>query len=125
MDAWTLGPSKSFTKSETLQGHKAPAEDVDSTFTKALNGPTPIPVSLLYQELYTYQNPSTGTGLLFPVDYLEKCEKHIEMFGLQELRGDMEILKNHLDDPASFLEESSRDTQKRIGLPLPRCFGHG
>ncbi len=100
-DAWTLGPSKSFTKSETRKNLRHPKRMLQYVYkgiewTYANPGVSPLSRAMyLPKPIFRYWS-------LFPADYLEKCEKHAEMFGLQDLRKNVEVLKNYVDDPAFF-----------------------
>ena len=122
VDAWTLGPSKSFTNSETLRGFRHPRRMLQYVYkgiewTYANSCISPLSRAMyLPKPIYRYWS-------LFPVDYLEKCEKHIEMFGLHELRKDVEILKNHLDYPASFWRKAADIRRKELGFHYPDALG--
>jgi hypothetical protein len=122
VDAWTLGPSESFTKSETLRGLRHPRrmlqyiyKGVEWTYGNSC-------VSPLSRAMYL-PKPMYRYWSLFPVDYLEKCEKHIEMFGLTELRDDVETLKKYLDDPASFWRKAADIRRKELGFHYPDALG--
>jgi len=122
VDAWTLGPSKSFTNSETLRGFRHPRRMLQYVYkgiewTYANSCISPLSRAMyLPKPIYRYWS-------LFPVDYLEKCEKHIEMFGLHELRKDVEILKNHLGYPASFWRKAADIRRKELGFHYPDALG--
>ena len=121
-DAWTLGSSKSFIHSQTRKGVRHPRrmlqyiyKGIEWTYTNS--GVSPLSRAIyLPKPIYRYWS-------LFPKDYLEKCEKHVEMFGLKELQKDIEALRNYVDDSCGFLEKSCRNPQKRIRFPLPRRLG--
>ncbi len=104
-DAWTLGPSKSFTKSETRRNLRHPKRMLQYVY-KGIEWTYANPgVSSLSRAMYL-PKPIFRYWSLFPADYLEKCQKHAEMFGLQDLRKDVEVLKNYVDEPMRFLEKS-------------------
>lgn len=122
VDAWTLGPSRSFTKSETLKGIRHPRrmlqyiyKGIEWTYANSCVSPLSRAI-YLPKPIYRYWS-------LFPADYLEKCEKHIEMFGLQELRKDVEVLKNLLDESASFWRKAAEIRRKELGFNYPDALG--
>jgi hypothetical protein len=45
------------------------------------------------------------------------------MFGLQELRKDMEILKKHLDEPLLFWKKAAEIRRKELGFHYPDTLG--
>ena len=121
-DAWTLGSSESFTNSEALKGLRHPRrlrqyinKGIEWTYTNSC-------VNSLSRAIYL-PKPIYRYWSLFPVDYLEKCEKHAEMFGLQELRKDMEILKKHLDEPLLFWKKAAEIRRKELGFHYPDSLG--
>jgi hypothetical protein len=122
VDAWTLGPSKSFTKSETRRGLRHPRrmlqyiyKGIEWTYANSISSPLSKAI-YLPKPIYRYWS-------LFPIDYLEKCQKHIDMFGLENLRKDMEALKNHSDDPASFWKKAAEMRRKELGFNYPTALG--
>jgi glycosyltransferase involved in cell wall biosynthesis len=121
-DAWTMGTSKSFTKSELFKCIRHPKRLLDylykgvaltyanpciSDFSRAIYLPKPI---------YRYWS-------LFPNDYIEKCQKHIEMFGLEHLRGDIEVLKNDVDKPESFWKKATELRRNELNFHYPDAMG--
>jgi glycosyltransferase involved in cell wall biosynthesis len=121
-DAWTLGPSDTFTNLEARKCLIHPrrlrqyinkgiewtyANTCSSSLSRAIYLPKPI---------YRYWS-------LFPSEYLEKCQKHIEMFGLDNLIEDIAILKNHSDDPVSFLKKAAEIRRKELGFHYPDALG--
>ena len=122
VDAWTLGPSQSFTKSVARTGLRHPRrmlqyiyKGIEWTYANSISSPLSKAV-YLPKPIYRYWS-------LFPTDYLEKCRKHIDMFGLESLRNDMEILNNHLDDPAAFWKKAAEMRRKELGFHYPDDLG--
>lgn len=120
-DAWTLGPSKAFTRLEALKSLRYPRRlinyvDLGIEWTYANSC-----VNSLSRAIYL-PKPIFRYWSLFPLDYLEKCEKRAEMFGLQWLRKDREILKNHLDDPF-FWKKAAEIRRKELGFNYPATLG--
>ena len=122
IDAWTLGPSKSFTKSETKRCLTHPkkmlqyiykgiewtyANTISSTQSKAIYLPKPI---------YRYWS-------LAPRDYLKKCEKHIEMFSLTDLEEDIKALRNHINEPDVFWRKAAEIRRAELDFHLPDTLG--
>ena len=121
-DAWTMGSSRSFIKSEMFKGIRHPkrlrrylykgieltyAHPGVSEFSRAIYLPKPI---------YRYWT-------LFPHDYLEKCQKHIEMFGLENLQKDIEVLKNDVDKPETFWKKAAELRRNELGFSYPDALG--
>jgi len=122
VDAWTLGPSAPFTKTETLKGLRHPRrmlqyiyKGIEWTYANSC-------VSPLSRAIYL-PKPIHRYWSFFPADYLEKCEKHIEMFGLEELRADVEVLKNHLNAPSAFWKTAAEIRRKELGFHYPDALG--
>ena len=113
IDAWTLGPSQSFTKSETHKGLRHPRrmlqyiyKGIEWTYANSCSSPHSRAI-YLPKPIFRYWS-------LFPIDYLEKCQKHIDMFGLEDLRKDMEILKNHVNEPELFWRKAAEMRRKEL-----------
>ena len=122
VDAWTMGPTKSFTKSETRRGLSHPRrmlqyiyKGIEWTYANSISSPLSKAV-YLPKPIYRYWS-------LFPSDYLEKCQKHIDMFSLENLRKDMEALKNHSDDPALFWKKAAEIRRKELDFNYPDALG--
>lgn len=121
-DAWTLGSSKSFIQSQTRKGVRHPRmmlqyiyKGIEWTYTNS--GVSPLSRAIyLPKPIYRYWS-------LFPIDYLEKCEKHVEMFGLRELQKDIEALRNYVDDPATFWKKAAEIRRKELGFHYPDALG--
>ena len=121
-DAWTLGLSKSFIQSQTRKGVRHPRmmlqyiyKGIEWTYTNS--GVSPLSRAIyLPKPIYRYWS-------LFPMDYLEKCEKHVEMFGLKELQKDTEALRNYVDDPATFWKKAAEIRRKELGFHYPDALG--
>jgi hypothetical protein len=121
-DAWTLGLSKSFIHSQTFKSMTRPRrllkniyKGIEWTYTNS--GVSPISrVVYLPNPIYRYWS-------LFPLDYLTKCKKHIEMFGLTELQKDVEILKNYVDDPIIFWRKAAEIRRNELGFHYPDELG--
>ena len=104
-DAWTMGLSEGYIHSQTLKGLAHPKwmlkniyKGIEWTYTNPTVSPLSRPIDLP-KPIYRYWS-------LFPSDYIEKCEKHVEMFGPTELQKDVEALKIYVDEPATFWIES-------------------
>ncbi len=121
-DAWTLGSTGSFTNSEAFKALRHPRrlrqyinKGIEWTYTNSCVNSFSRAI-YLPKSIYRYWS-------LFPADYLEKCVKHVEMFGLQELRKDMESLKNYLDEPLVFWEKAAEMRRKELGFHYPTALG--
>jgi hypothetical protein len=121
-DAWTLGSSKSFTNSETLKVLIHPRrlrqyinKGIEWTYSNSCTTSSSRAI-YLPKPIFRYWS-------LFPVDYLEKCKKHAEMFGLENLRNDIEILKKHLDEPLVFWEKAAEMRREELSFHYPDSLG--
>lgn len=121
-DAWTLGPSESFTNQECRKALTHPRrlrqyinKGIEWTYANTISSPHSKAIYLA-KPLYRYWS-------LFPIDYLEKCQKHIEMFGLENLREDIQLLKNHLDDPSAFWRAAAEIRRKELNFHYPDALG--
>lgn len=97
-DAWTLGTSKEFVRSEVLRNLKHPrmlfryvSRGVQWTY--ANTGENPISRAIYLP------NPIFRYWALFPQDYVEKCLKHREMFNLPNFTKAINALQNQVDHP--------------------------
>jgi hypothetical protein len=123
-DAWSLGTSKEFVRSEVIRSLKNPsklsryigrgvqwtyANTCGSQFSKAFHLPKPI---------FRYWS-------LFPRNYIEKCLKHREMFNLQHFTEVITNLEAHLDDEASHFWELAVELfrNSEIGFKYPGGLG--
>ena len=113
IDAWTLGPSQSFIKSETYKGLRHPRRMLQYIY-KGIEWTYANSCSSQHSRAIYLPKPIFRYWSLFPIDYLEKCQKHIDMFGLEDLRKDMEILKNHVNDPGSFWRKAAEIRRKEL-----------
>jgi glycosyltransferase involved in cell wall biosynthesis len=121
-DAWTLGPSDDFTKSETIRCITHPRRlkqyiNKGIEWTYALQAESPLSKAIyLPKPIYRY-------WALFPNDYLEKCQKHIEMFGLENLHGEIEALKGDVDKPEVFWRKAADMRRNELGFHYPAGLG--
>lgn len=122
-DAYALGPSKAFVRSEALKSLKNPrkliryiskgiqwtyANRCTNDLSRAIYLPKPI---------YRY-------WALFPQNYLEKWAKHKEMFNLQEPAETITALKGYVDDPAMFWKIATKSARDHMhGFNYPESLG--
>lgn len=122
-DAWSLGASKDFIRSEELKSLKNPrkflryigtgieltyANSVKSIFSKPVYLPKPV---------FRYWS-------LFPRNFLEKCVRHAEMFDYPGFHTFIDALKEHMDEPSAFWKLASelfRETD--VGVKYPEALG--
>jgi hypothetical protein len=122
-DAWTLGLSKSFIHSQTLKGFAHPRKMLRNLYkgiewTHTNSGVSPLSRTIyLPKPIYRYWS-------LFPLDYLEKCEKHVEMFGLKDLQKDVEVLKNYVNTPIIFWRKAAEIRRRELGFNYTEEFGN-
>ena len=117
-DAWTMGSSTSFKNLEALKCLGHPRRFIDYVYKGIEYTYANSCVSSLSRAIYL-PKPIYRYWSLFPANYLEKCEKHAEMFSLQELRKDAETLKNHIDNPAFFWKKAAEIRRKDLGFHYP------
>lgn len=121
-DAWTMGPSKSFTKTETLKGIRHPKRLLQYIY-KGIEWTYANPgVSTLSRAIYL-PKPVYRYWSLFPSDYLEKCQKHVEMFGLDYLGGVIEVLKSEVDKPEVFWKKAADIRREELDFHYPDVLG--
>lgn len=121
-DAWTLGPSDSFTNSETRKCLIHPRR-LRQYINKGIEWSYANTCSSPLSRVIYLPNPIYRYWSLFPSDYLEKCQMHIEMFGLDSLREDIIILKNHLNDPVVFWKKAAEIRRKELAFNYPEQLG--
>jgi hypothetical protein len=121
-DAWTLGSSRAFTRLEALKSLRHPRRLIQY-INKGIEWTYANSCTYSLSRAIYLPKPIFRYWSLFPINYLEKCEKHAEMFGLQELRRDVEILKNHLDDPFFFWKKAAEIRRKELGFHYPDTLG--
>ncbi len=121
-DAWTLGLSKSFIRSQTLKEVAHPKQMLKNIYKGIEWTYTNPPVSPLSRAIYL-PKPIYRYWSLFPRDYIIKCEKHIEMFGLVELRKIVEALKSYVDQPTTFWKKAAEMRRKELGFHYPDDLG--
>lgn len=121
-DAWTLGVSESFITSEIRKTIFHPRrlrqyinKGVEWTFANTCS-------SSLSRSFYL-PKPIYRYWSLFPRDYIEKCQKHMEMFSLNNLKQDVALLQNHVDDPELFWAKAVDLRRKELGFNYPGDLG--
>jgi glycosyltransferase involved in cell wall biosynthesis len=122
-DAYALGPSKAFVRSEALRSLKSPRKLVryigkGIQWTYA-NGCTNALSRAMYlpKPIYRY-------WAMFPQNYLEKWAKHKEMFNVQGDAGDINTLKAHVDNPPVFWKLTAEAARKHLlGFNYPERLG--
>ena len=121
-DAWALGSSKLFIRSQTLKSFTHPKrllkniyKGIEWTYTNPTVTPLSRPI-YLPKPIFRYWS-------LFPKDYIEKCEKHVQMFDLIELQKDVEALKGYVDDPAVFWKIAAEIRRKELKFSYPDDLG--
>lgn len=121
-DAWTLGPSEDFTKAETRRCLTHPKRlkqyiNKGIEWTYALQAESPLSRAMyLPKPIYRY-------WALFPRDYLEKCQRHVEMFGLEELSRVIETLKDEVHKPEVFWQKAASIRRDELGFHYPDTLG--
>lgn len=121
-DAWTLGPSEEFTKAEArscLTHPKRLKQYINKgiEWTYALQAESPLSRAIYLPKLiYRY-------WALFPSDYLEKCQRHVEMFGLENLNGVIETLKGEVGNPERFWQKAATIRRDELGFHYPDALG--
>jgi glycosyltransferase involved in cell wall biosynthesis len=117
-DAWTLGLSRSFIKSEMLKGIRNPKRLLSYTargieWIYANSGMSHLSRAIyLPKPIYRYWS-------LFPCDHIEKCQKHIEMFGGEHIYSEPEALKSDVDNPEHFWKKAVELRQKDLDIHYP------
>ena len=121
-DAWTMGPSRSFTKSEMFKGMRNPKRLLRYA-AQGINWTYANPGISAFSRTIYLPKPLYRYWSLFPHDYLEKCKKHIEMFNLENLREDIEALKNYVDKTEIFWNKAAELRRNELGFHYPTALG--
>ena len=122
-DAWTLGLSKAFVRTEALKSLRNPrrllryvgrgiewtyADPCRNSDSMAMYPPKPV---------FRYWS-------LFPKNYIEKCEKHKEMFNIIGFDKHIKILKDLVDgDQETFWKVAADIARKEQGFNYPEALG--
>ena len=112
-DAWTLGLSEGFIHSQTLKGFIHPKRML-KTIYKGIEWKYTNPTGARLARPIYLAKPIYRYWSLFPKDYLEKCEKHVVLFGLIELQKDREALRNLVDEPTAFWKRAVEIRRKEL-----------
>jgi glycosyltransferase involved in cell wall biosynthesis len=119
-DAWSLGASKKFVRSEALKCVKHPkrlisyvGRGIQWTYANSFGNPLSRAI-YLPKPVYRYWS-------MFPRDCIEKCLKHKEMFNVTDLSQFISSLENHVDDdPAVFWNLAAAPFRKApLGFKYP------
>lgn len=121
-DAWSLGVSKAFVKSETLKTLKNPRKllrylgrGIDWTYANVGVNPTSRAI-YLPKSIFRY-------WALFPNDYLEKSLRHAEMFNLKDRYESINELKNLVNNPIPFWKRAADIARAGLDFNYPDAFG--
>ena len=120
-DAWSLGLSKSFVRSEALKSLRHPrrllryfGRGIQWTYADSCANPTSRAV-YLPKPVFRYWS-------LFPKNYLEKSVTHAKIFNLPEHYQIVESLEGYVDDPGVFWKIASEQARKGFGPEYPEEF---
>ncbi len=123
-DAWALGPSKTFVRSEALKTLRNPrvllryiSRGIEWTYANSGQ-------NLISRAVYL-PKPVFRYWSLFPRNFLEKCERHKEMFNLPQFSDVLSSLKDHVDDePSVFWKIASKLARTwPLGYDYPEGLG--
>jgi hypothetical protein len=121
-DAWSLGLSKAFVRSEAFRSARNPRKllrfvgrGVEWTYANVCANPISRAM-YLPKPIFRYWSFS-------PVNHIEKSVRHAEMFGLTEHYKAVETLKNYVDDPASFWKHAAETTRAGFDFNYPDALG--
>ena len=113
-DAWTLGTSKAFDRTKKLTCIIKPyrisryvSNGISLEYANSCYG-------LLSRAIYL-PNPIFRYWSLFPKNFIEKCQGHSELFGMQEFQKSLDLLQLHVEDPETFWRLGS-ETLKQSGF---------
>jgi glycosyltransferase involved in cell wall biosynthesis len=100
-DAWSLGLSKAFVRSEAFRSARNPRKllrfvgrGIEWTYANVCANP-------ISRAMYL-PKPIFRYWAISPGNFIEKSVRHAEMFGLTEHYTAVETLRNHVEYPASF-----------------------
>lgn len=121
-DAWTLGPSDAFTKSEVIKCATHPRR-LRQYINKGIEWTYALQAESLHSRAIYLPKPIYRYWALYPRDYIEKCQRHVEMFGLDHLEAVVEALKEDVDNPEVFWKKASEIRRKELGFYFPDALG--
>lgn len=123
-DAWTLGTSRAFDRTKKLRclvnprrlsGHLS--NGISLTYANSCYGPHSRAI-YLPKPVFRYWS-------LFPKNFLEKYQRHSELFQLSNFGESSDILRSHVNDPETFWRLGSevlRQSRFKEGPQYPEAY---
>jgi glycosyltransferase involved in cell wall biosynthesis len=106
-DAWTLGASNAFIKSKIMRGLAHPRR-VYYYLIKGVEFVHANPCFDYLSRAFYLPNPIFRYWALFPKNFLEKCQRHGEMFPLDKFHKSYDELNANTDNPEVFWKLGSK-----------------
>lgn len=121
-DAWSLGPSKAFVRSEAFRSATNPklflryvGRGIELTYANACASPISRAI-YLPKPVFRYWS-------LSPRNYVEKSTKYASMSGLTENYKAVNTLKNYVNDLPSFWKHAAETMRAGFDFSYPDAFG--
>jgi len=121
-DAWTLGASTSFITTKILRSFAHPRR-LYYYITKGVEFVHANPCYDYLSRAIYLPNPIFRYWALFPENFLEKCQRHGELFQMAKFRKSYETLKLHVDEPDVFWRLGREFLEFAEGEQYPEVFG--
>ena len=117
-DAWSLGTSKDFVRSEAMKSLRRPRQllryvgrGVQWTYADSCGNPLSRAICLP-KPIFRYWS-------LFPRNYIEKCLKHRDMFNLPNFNEVINALEGYVDDAPKFWRLASEMFKGPLAFNYP------
>lgn len=121
-DGWTLGPTRTFIRSEILKSLRNPRKLL-RYFGKGVELAYANSGNYYFSRAVYLPKPVFRYWSLFPRNFLEKCAGHAEIFGIAEFSDIINSLKSRVDDASSFWELASQLFKKTVnGMNYPAAY---
>jgi hypothetical protein len=120
-DAWTLGASPSFTRTKILRSLIRPRR-FSYYLAKGVEFVHANPCYDYLSRAVYLPNPIFRYWALTPQNFLEKCQRHLELFQMAKFAKSYEELKLHVDEPDLFWRLGAEFLEHTKDQHYPEAF---
>jgi glycosyltransferase involved in cell wall biosynthesis len=121
-DAWTLGASTAYINTKILRSFAHPRR-LYYYMTKGVEFVHANPCYDYLSRAIYLPNPVFRYWAVFPKNFLEKCQRHGELFQIAKFQKSYDTLKLHIDEPDVFWKLGSEFLEFAKGEQYPEAFG--
>jgi glycosyltransferase involved in cell wall biosynthesis len=121
-DAWTLGASNAFVKSKVLRSFAHPRRFY-YYLSKGVEFVHANPCYDYLSRAIYLPNPIFRYWALFPKNFLEKCQRHSELFQMAKFKKSYDELNVHVSEPEVFWKLGAEFLEFAQGEKYPEAFG--